>query len=156
MSSAWLLLRAIDGGAEAAVCTLLNEGADPWAACLQPAPALPDDAEGAATDTPLCRAARRGSAKIVALLLKLLPLRPGKHDVDDTKAGGVTPLYLACRHGHHAAACTLLAAGARPDQAAEDGSTPLLVACQYGTAWGPASNCAGDRFFARECDPAAP
>jgi len=47
-------------------------------------------------------------------------------DVQDTD--GETPLYVAAYGGHHACCSALIAAGADPTKAAEDGSTPLSIA----------------------------
>ena len=44
--------------------------------------------------------------------------------------GGATALYVACEFGHLEVAKILLEAGAPPDQAREDGATPLYKACQ--------------------------
>eukprot|EP00966_Prymnesium_polylepis_P173176 4005507-Prymnesium_polylepis.1 len=46
--------------------------------------------------------------------------------------GGATALYVACEFGHLEAAKLLLEAGAPPDQARDDGATPLYKACQDG------------------------
>ena len=52
--------------------------------------------------------------------------------VDQAKASGATPLYIACEKGHVDAARLLLDNGAEVDRAADWGVTPLLIACEKG------------------------
>ena len=80
-------------------------------------------------NTPLHRAAYCGHLSCVVRLLgspgdyKLTP-----EELNATEAQGVTPLHLAAFAGYTHCCGALLAAGARLDAAAADGSTPRMVA----------------------------
>ncbi|NGZ11896.1 MAG: ankyrin repeat domain-containing protein [Nitrospira sp. LK70] len=45
---------------------------------------------------------------------------------------GVTPLFLAAKHGHRDVAALLLRQGAAMDHARQDGGTPIFIATQEG------------------------
>jgi ankyrin repeat protein len=74
------------------------------------------------SDLPLNRAAARGYAAMVDLLIQY----GAKPNVRG--AGGSTPLHDAVRGGHAAAADRLLRAGAKVDARDDAGTTPLLLA----------------------------
>lgn len=73
-------------------------------------------------DRPLNRAAARGDAAMVELLLQ------NGARADARGAGGSTPLHDAVRGGHLDAADRLLQAGAKVDARDDENMTPLLLA----------------------------
>jgi hypothetical protein len=84
--------------------------------------AVGETASPASADLPLNRAAARGDAAMVDLLLQY----GAKPNVRGE--GGSTPLHDAVRGGHSPAADRLLRAGAKVDARDDAGTTPLLLA----------------------------
>ncbi len=81
-----------------------------------------------AGNTPLHRAASKGQAAAVELLLA------AGADVDALNDRGAAPLHQAAAAGDAATVAALLAAGADPSTADNDGATPLHVAAEQGQA----------------------
>lgn len=73
-------------------------------------------------ETPLARAATRGHAPVVQLLLK------AKANAGHRNFWGQSPLQLAAHSGHVGCAAVLLDCGAQVGSAAQDGTTPLYSA----------------------------
>jgi len=79
-------------------------------------------------ETPLLRAASRGHAALVQLLLQT------KADLESKNWWGQSALRLACHGGHLGTAQILLNSQAKVSTQAQDGSTPLHAACERGHA----------------------
>ena len=80
----------------------------------------------------LYSAAYHGNVKTIKKLLDRVKDQGGVRQMLSWRHphGGATALYVACEFGHLEAAKALLEAGAPPDQARDDGATPLYKACQ--------------------------
>ncbi|EFJ52090.1 ankyrin-repeat protein, partial [Volvox carteri f. nagariensis] len=77
-------------------------------------------------------AASRG---LLPIMVKLLELARQQHvDIDEPNIDGHTALYLACRGGHRAVVQVLLGAGALPNVASREASTPLHACAAGGHA----------------------
>lgn len=112
------------------ISALLAAGAsadEPCASAAE-APLLAGDGDGAPSDTPLVRAARRGLARVARLLLA------AGATVDRVKEAGGTALLVASQEGHADVAAALLEAGAAVDRTNLKGATPLFMAAQNGHA----------------------
>ncbi|GLI69126.1 hypothetical protein VaNZ11_013681 [Volvox africanus] len=77
-------------------------------------------------------AASRG---LLPIMVKLLEFARQLHvDIDEPNIDGHTALYLACRSGHRAVVQALLGAGALPNVASREASTPLHACASGGHA----------------------
>ena len=124
------LLAAIDDKTTDEVLARLASSLSVDDACASPAdaPMQPGDHDRVRNDTPLIRAARRGQASAVRVLL-------AAGAAVDRAIKGKTPLHIAASWGHAEVVSLLLATGAAVDQAAADnGWTPLLIAARQGHA----------------------
>lgn len=91
------------------------------------------------TGADICRSSTRGlqamhfaAANNQTDVCRVLVSRVRKSDLNVRSDSGLTPLHLACRRGHVAAAEVLLEAGARPNQEDNLGQTPLHHAVKRG------------------------
>ena len=109
------LYRAALNGESEKVSELLAGGADPNLA-----------SEGDDEGLPLCAAAARDRAEVVAALLG------AGADVNGRENGGWTALLWASANGHAETAALLIEAGAGVDDANDDGDTPLSLAARRG------------------------
>lgn len=79
-------------------------------------------------ETPMARAATRGHAPVVQLLLR------AKADAEHRNWWGQSPLQLASYTGHVACAAVLIDGSSEVNGQAQDGTTPLHTACERGHA----------------------
>ena len=105
--------------------------------------------------TPLHFAAQYGHLACLTLVMG----HPGAYqlsnsELDNQSTDGMTPLYLAASNGHPACCAALIAAGADPTKAANDGFTPLSVA-KYYHADKSQLDCAAEGAQRRKCEHAA-
>lgn len=117
--AARLFAKVVDGDLEA-VTALLKEGADP----NEPGPGM--------AGSPLFMAAQDGHTAIVEALIRAgadVDVGVMADRVDDRVAAGCSPLWIAAAQCEYDALQALLAAGARFDLPAIEGSTPLTMAC---------------------------
>lgn len=115
---------AVNEKGEYALYVAVRDESPKVAALLIAHPHTDVDAANAAGETPLMMAALRGKVELARQIIE----RGGQVNRD-----GWTPLHYAASGAGHAVLPLLLSRGARVDARSPNGSTPLMLAAQYGT-----------------------